>query len=108
MSISAVGPKTPAQTQASRQDRYVWVAEEVGSVVRLGELKIRSRPLAAGRVRRRCSCRAVETWGGTVNATELPNRAFQDDGLHRLTGSCDPRTRSLSRRVDQHDRPFSL
>ncbi len=102
------GPNTPVQTQAfasdavaawhqDPQDRYVWVAEESGVVVGLGELKIRSRRRQQGEI---AYAVHVDHWRrgiGTAIAIALLTRAFGSFELHRVTATCDPRNKASAR-----------
>ena len=98
----AWGPNTVAETKAfvaqaasqwghEPQDRYVWIAENGGDVVGLGELKIQSRRWRQGELGYAVH---VKHWGrglGTAIARSLLSIAFDSMDLHRVMATCDPR-----------------
>jgi ribosomal-protein-alanine N-acetyltransferase len=98
----AWGPNTVPETKAfvaqavsewnhQPQDWHVWVAEDQGSVLGLGELKILCRRWRQGEV---AYAVHVNHWGkglGTAIALSLLTIAFDSMDLHRVVATCDPR-----------------
>ena len=69
----------------------MWVVEESGLVMGLGELEVRSRRWQQGEI---AYAVHVDHWRrgiGTAIATELVNFAYASLRLHRVAATCDPR-----------------
>ena len=96
------GPNTEEQSRAfvaeaveasnkPNADRLVWVADSPAGVLGMGELRLTSRAHRQGEI-----SYSVHTdyWGRGVAKTiavHLLRRGFEDHGLHRIVGTCDPR-----------------
>jgi [ribosomal protein S5]-alanine N-acetyltransferase len=98
----AWGPNTVAETKAfvaqavsqwshQPQDRYIWIAEDRGIVVGIGELTIPSRRWRQGELGYAVH---VDHWRqglGTAIGRSLLAIAFDSMDLHRVMATCDPR-----------------
>lgn len=104
----AWGPNTEAETKAFVEAavdawsevplwRYGYVAVVDGDVVGSGVLKVQNAVHRQGEL---SYITHPEVWGrglGTAIGRELLRIGFEDLGLHRIVGTCDPRNRASAR-----------
>ncbi|MEV0309997.1 GNAT family N-acetyltransferase [Nonomuraea fuscirosea] len=102
------GPDTEEQTRTfvttaveawsqAPQLRFPYAARIGGDVVGMGELHIRSREQRQGEI---TYVVHPNRWGqgvGTAIGNELLSRGFEENGLHRIYATCDPRNAGSAR-----------